>query len=73
MVHLLRFHIRENILSLYEGAKTKVRVGAELSEEFCVKVGVHQGSILFPFLLSSLKNESIFNLVLSVSEWVVGY
>ena len=29
------------VMSLYEGAKTKVRVGTELSEEFCVKVGVH--------------------------------
>ena len=29
------------VMSLYEGAKTKVRVGQELSEEFEVKVGVH--------------------------------
>ena len=32
------------VMSLYEGAKTRVRVGLELSEEFEVKVGVHQGS-----------------------------
>ena len=31
------------VMSLYEGAKTRVRVGLELSEEFEVKVGVHQG------------------------------
>ncbi|XP_015766537.1 PREDICTED: uncharacterized protein LOC107345349 [Acropora digitifera] len=29
------------VMSLYEGAKTRVRVGLELSEEFEVKVGVH--------------------------------
>ena len=29
------------VMSLYEGAKTRVRVGLELSEEFAVKVGVH--------------------------------
>ena len=34
------------VMSLYEGAKTRVRVGLELSEEFEVKVGVHQGSVL---------------------------
>ena len=34
------------VMSLYEGAKTKVRVGLELSEEFEVKVGVHQGYVL---------------------------
>ena len=29
------------VMSLYEGAKTRVRVGLELSKEFEVKVGVH--------------------------------
>ena len=33
------------VMSLYEGAKTRVRVGLELPEEFKVKVGVHQGSM----------------------------
>ena len=33
-------------MSLYEGAKTRVRVGLELSEELEVKVVVHQGSVL---------------------------
>ena len=32
------------VMSFYEGAKTNVRVGLELSEDFEVKVGVHQGS-----------------------------
>ncbi|XP_044184303.1 uncharacterized protein LOC122964639 [Acropora millepora] len=37
-------------MSLYEGAKTRVRVGIELSEDFEVKVNVHQGSALSPLL-----------------------
>ena len=38
------------VTSLYEGAKTRVRIGLELSEEFEVKVRVHQGSVLLPLL-----------------------
>ena len=34
------------VMSLYEGAKTRVRVGLEFFEKFEVKVGVHQGSML---------------------------
>ena len=37
-------------MSLYDGAKTKVRVGSAYSEEFEVNVGVHQGSVLSPLL-----------------------
>ena len=37
--------------SWYDGAKTRVRVGSSYSEEFEVKVGVHQGSVLSPLLL----------------------
>ena len=40
------------VMSLYEGSKTRVRVGQELSEEFEVKVGVHQGSALSPLLFA---------------------
>ena len=36
------------VMNFYEGAKTRVRVGLELFEEFDVKVGVHQGSVLLP-------------------------
>ena len=39
-------------MSLYEGAKIRVRVGSELSEEFEVNVGMHQGSVLSPFLFA---------------------
>ena len=36
-------------MSIYEGAKRRVIVDCELSEEFEVKVGIHQGSVLSPF------------------------
>ena len=39
-----------SVMSLYEGAKTKVRVDAELSEELEVKVGMQQGSVLSHFI-----------------------
>ena len=40
------------VMSLYTGAKTRVRVGSGLSEEFWVKVGVHQGSVLSPLVFA---------------------
>ena len=43
-------------MSLYEGAKTKVRVDSVLSEEFEVKVGMHQGSAMLPFLFVVVVN-----------------
>ena len=39
-----------SVMSLYKVAKTRVRVDSELSEEFEAKVGMHQGSVLSPFL-----------------------
>ena len=44
------------MISLYEGAKTRVRVDSELSEEFEVKVGMHQGSMLLPFIFTFVLN-----------------
>ena len=44
-------------MSLYEGAETKVRVGSGLSEEFFVKVGVHQKSVLSPLLFAMVIDE----------------
>ena len=38
------------VMSLYDGAKTRVRVGSAYSEEFEVKAGVHQGSVMSPLL-----------------------
>ena len=37
-------------MSLYEGAKTRVRVESELSGEFEVKVWMHKKSVLSPIL-----------------------
>ena len=42
--------IMEVIQSMYEGVTTSVKLGAGESEEFAVKVGVHQGSVLSPLL-----------------------
>ena len=45
-----------SVMSLYEGAKTRVRVDSELSEKFEVKVGMHHGSVLSPFLFAVVKD-----------------
>ena len=47
----------KTVMSLYEGAETKVRVGSGLSEEFSVKVGAHQGSVLSPLLFAKVIDE----------------
>ena len=39
------------VMSLYKGAKTKVKVGTHLSEEFEVNIGIQQGSVLSPQLV----------------------
>ena len=40
----------KTVQAMYHNARAKVRVGTSLSEEFEVKVGVHQGSVLSPLL-----------------------
>ena len=42
------------VMNLYEGAKTRVRVGLEFSKEFEVKVGVHQESVMSPLIFAIL-------------------
>ena len=44
------------VISLYDDAKTRVRMGSAYSEEFQVKVGVHQGYVLSPLLFAILVN-----------------
>ena len=39
-------------MSLYEGSRTKVIVGTGLSEEFRVRVGVHQGFVITPLIFA---------------------
>ena len=39
----------KSVTSLHEGAKTRVRVDSELSEEIEAYVVMHQGSVLSPF------------------------
>ena len=38
------------VQSMYKDVRSKVKVGSGSSEEFGVKVGVHQGSVLSPLL-----------------------
>ena len=40
------------VMSLYDGAKTRVRVGSVYLEQFEVKVGLLQGSVLSPLLFA---------------------
>ena len=41
-----------SVMSLFEGAKTRVRVDSELSMELEVKVGMHLGSVMSPFIFA---------------------
>ena len=41
-----------SVMSMYKGAKTKVRVDSEVSEELDVNVEMHQGFVLSPFLFA---------------------
>ena len=65
------------LMSLYERAKTRVRVDSELSEEFEVKVGMHQGSVLSPFLfavvvdVTELVREGVLSELLYVDDLVL--
>ena len=52
-----------SVMCLYEGAKARVRVDSELSEELEVNVGMHQGSVLSPFLPTLLVDV--------VTDWVI--
>ena len=47
-------YLVRSVMSLHEGAKTRVRVDSELSDKFEVKVGMHQGSVLSPFLFAAV-------------------
>ena len=40
------------VMGSYEGSRTKVIVGSGTSDEFGVRVGVHQGSVLSPLIFA---------------------
>ena len=42
----------KTVMSLYEGATTKVRIGFVVSDKFSVKVRVHRDSVLSPLLFA---------------------
>ena len=46
------------VMALYSGARSRVRTIAGLSEEFEMKVGVHQGSALSPLLFIIVMEEA---------------
>ena len=47
----------EVIKDMYEGATTHVKVGEDNSEEFPITIGVHQGSVLSPYLFVLVMDE----------------
>ncbi|XP_045111718.1 uncharacterized protein LOC123504878 [Portunus trituberculatus] len=50
------------IQDMYEGSRTRVRSSVGATEEFCVRVGLHQGSSLSPYLFNLLMDDSIQNI-----------
>ena len=55
-------------MSLYNGAKTRVRVRSADSEEFEVKIGVHQESVLLPLLFAIVVDDITENARSVVNE-----
>ena len=53
------------VTSLYEEAAIGIKVGSGYSDKFSVRVGVHQGSILLPFLIPTVLD------VITEGVWVV--
>ena len=60
------------VQSVYNGAKDKVRVNGSYSDEFEVKVGLHQGSVLGP-LLSIIVLEALSREFRTICLWEILY
>ena len=65
------------VMEMYREAKTSVRIGSTLSNGFDVYVGVHQGSILSPFLFITVMDvvcaTAIEGLLLRYYMWTIWY
>ena len=64
------------VMSFYHGAKTKVRVGSELSQEFLVQVGVlkRSGPLLFAIavdIITENAREELMNEILYADDLVL--
>jgi len=42
---------------MYEGGKTRVSTSGGVTDDFCVGIGLHQGSALNPFLFTLIMDE----------------
>ena len=62
----IREVLAKSVMHLYEGTKIRVIVDYELSEVFEVRVGMHQGSVLSPFLFAL-----VVDVVTEVAKWGV--
>ena len=45
------------IKDMYKGGKTRVRTPGGVTDDFCVGIGLHQGSTLSPFLFTLIMDE----------------
>ena len=66
------------VMSLYEGSRTKVRVGSGTSDEFGVWVGVHRGSVISPLVFAVVVDvvtaharEGLLNKILHMDDLVL--
>ena len=68
----------EAVMTIYEGSRTKVRVGSGTSDEIGVRVGVHQGSVLSPLIFAIVVDvvteharEGLLNKILYADDMVL--
>ena len=59
-----------SVMSLYLGAKTRIMVDSELSEEFEVNAGMHQGSVLSPIFFALVVDVVTVDVVRGCAKWV---